>query len=69
MNNRYYYCVVTSTLEGSTATAKSSAVKLSVQAANYSILKSGTTTYYNTLNTAISVATTGGDSGGGTIKQ
>ena len=69
MNNRYYYCTVTCTVGGVTKTVKSSAVKLTVQAANYSTLKSGTTTYYNTLNSAINGATSGGgDSGGGTIK-
>ena len=68
MNNRYYYCVVTCTVGGVTKTVKSNAVKLTVQAANYSTLKSGTTTYYNTLETAINGATSnGGDSGGGTI--
>ena len=68
MNNRYYYCTVTCTVGGVTKTVKSNAVKLTVQAANYSTLKSGTTTYYNTLNSAINGATSGGgDSGGGTI--
>ena len=67
-SGRYYYCVVTSTVGNSTATKTSSTAKLTVLPANYSTLKSGTTTYYNTLNSAISGATSGGgDSGGGTI--
>lgn len=69
MSGRYYYCVVKATVDSSTATATSTPVLLKVQAANYSILDSGTTTYYNTLNSAVSDAKSGGgSSGGGTIK-
>ena len=69
MSGRYYYCIVTSTVGSSKATATSTAVLLKVQDANYSILKSGKTTFYNTIDTAISAAVSGGgDSGGGTIK-
>ena len=69
MSGRYYYCIVTSTVGSSKATATSTAVLLKVNPANYSILNSGKTTYYNTIDTAIAAAKTGGgDSGGGTIK-
>ena len=69
MSGRYYYCIVTSTVGTSKATATSTAVLLKVNPANYSILNSGKTTYYNTIDTAIAAAKTGGgDSGGGTIK-
>ena len=69
MSGRYYYCVVTSTVGSSTATATSTPVLLKVQAANYSILNAGKTVYYNTISTAITDAVSrGGDTGGGTIK-
>lgn len=67
-NGRYYYCVVTSTVDSSTARATSTTARLTVQAANYSTVKSNVTTYYNTLSSAVSGATSGGgDTGGGTI--
>ena len=69
MSGRYYYCIVKATVGSSTATATSTPVLLTVKPANYSILKSGKTTFYNTIDTAISAAVSGGgDSGGGTIK-
>ena len=68
LNGKYYYCVVTSKVDSSTKTATSGRALLTVQAANYSIVKSNVTTYYNTLATAIAGATSGGgDAGGGTI--
>ena len=69
MSGRYYYCIVKATVGSSTATTTSTPVLLTVKPANYSILKSGKTTFYNTIDTAISAAVSGGgDSGGGTIK-
>lgn len=69
MSGSYYYCIVKSTVGFSTATATSTPVLLTVKPANYSILNSGKTTYYNTIDTAISAAVSeGGVSGGGTIK-
>ena len=69
MSGRYYYCIVKATVGSSTATATSTPVLLTVKPANYSILKSGKTTFYNTIDTAISAAVSGGgDTGGGTIK-
>ncbi len=66
--SRYYYCIVTSNVDGSKASKASATALLTVQAANYSTTRSGTTTYYNTLAQAVSGATSGGgDSGGGTI--
>ncbi len=68
LNGKYYYCVVTSKVDSSTKTATSGRALLTVQAANYSTVKSNVTTYYNTLATAIAGATSGGgDTGGGTI--
>ena len=67
-NGRYFYCKVTSTIDGVSASATSNKARLTVQTANYSTLKSGETTFYNTLNQAFSGATSGGgDTGGGTI--
>lgn len=67
-NGRYFYCKVTSTIDGVSASATSNKARLTVQTANYSTLKSGETTYYNTLEKAIAGATSGGgDTGGGTI--
>lgn len=67
-NSRYFYCKVTSTIEGVSVSATSNKVKLIVEKANYSTVKSGTTTFYNTLQQAFNGATSGGgDTGGGTI--
>lgn len=66
--SRYYYCIVTSNVAGSTASRASATALITVQAANYCTTRSGTTTYYNTLAQAVSGATSGGgDAGGGTI--
>lgn len=68
LNGRYFYCKVTSTIEGVSVSVTSNKVKLVVQEANYSTVKSGTTTYYHSLNQAFNGATSGGgDTGGGTI--
>ena len=69
MSGRYYYCIVTSTVGSSKATATSTAVLLKVNPANYSILNSGKTTYYNTIDTAIAAAKTGGGDSGGDRKS
>ncbi len=67
-NGRYFYCKVTSTIDGVSASATSNKARLVVQEANYSTVKSGTTTYYHDLNQAFNGATSGGgDTGGGTI--
>ena len=69
MSGRYYYCIVTSIVDSSTATATSIPVLLTVQTANYSILNANKTVYYHTLDTAEADSISGGgDSGGGTIK-
>lgn len=63
----YVYCTAVCTF-GGTKTITSSAITVVVQTANYSTVKSGKTTYYNTINSAVSGATSGGgDTGGGTI--
>lgn len=68
LNGRYIYCKVTATVGESSVSANSSVVRLTVQTANYSTVKSGTTTYYHTLEQAFNGATSGGgDTGGGTI--
>lgn len=67
-NGRYLYCVATSTVAGSKATATTSSVLLTVQPAYYSTVKSGVTTYYNNLATAHAGAVSGaGATAGGTI--
>ncbi len=58
-NGRYLYCVATSTVSGSKATATTGSALLTVQAAYYSITKSGVTTYYNNLATAHAGAVSG----------
>ncbi len=68
LNGRYLYCKVTATLDGVSVSVNSNTVRLTVQKANYSTVKSGVTTYYYTLNQAFTGATSGGgDTGGGTI--
>lgn len=68
LNGRYIYCKVTATVGESSVSVNSSVVRLIVQTANYSTVKSGTTTYYYTLEQAFNGATSGGgDTGGGTI--
>ncbi len=52
-NERYLYCIVTSTSEdGNISTAITEPALLTVLPANYSITNAGKTTYYNTLATA-----------------
>ena len=68
LNGRYFYCEVTATIDGVSKSVKSNTARLTVQVANYSTLKAGKTTFYNTLNQAFNGATSGGgDTGGGTI--
>ena len=68
LNGRYFYCEVTATIDGVSKSVKSNTARLTVLVANYSTVKAGKTTFYNTLNQAFSGATSGGgDTGGGTI--
>lgn len=67
-DQKYLYCVITSTVGASTKTEATASVLLTVEPANYSIVNSGITTYYNNLATAHAGAVSGGGAtGGGTI--